>query len=77
MGTLTLGERIKALHDYLAQETDDDAEARTALERQLITLQSLPNGARSSVPDGVENQFHDDRLESSFSTVQLAYAAMG
>ncbi|MGA8013977.1 MAG: aspartyl protease family protein [Candidatus Acidiferrales bacterium] len=42
MGTLTLGERIKALHDYLAQETDDDAEARTALERQLITLQSLP-----------------------------------
>ncbi len=42
MGTLPLGERIKALHDYLAQETDDDAEARTAMERQLITLQSLP-----------------------------------
>ena len=42
MGTLTLGERIKALRDYLAQDTDDDVEARTALERQLITLQGLP-----------------------------------
>lgn len=42
MGTLTLGERIKALQDYLAQNTDDDPEARTALERQLVNLQGLP-----------------------------------
>jgi tetratricopeptide (TPR) repeat protein len=42
MGTLTLGERIRALHDYLAQETDDDAETRTALERELVTLQNTP-----------------------------------
>jgi predicted aspartyl protease len=42
MGTLTLGERIQALRDYLAQETDDDAEARIGLERQLINLQELP-----------------------------------
>jgi tetratricopeptide (TPR) repeat protein len=42
MGTLTLGERIRALHDYLTQGTDDDAEARTALERELVTLQNTP-----------------------------------
>ncbi len=42
MGTLTLNERIKALEEYLAQETDDDFEARTNLERQLINLRSLP-----------------------------------
>jgi tetratricopeptide (TPR) repeat protein len=42
MGTLTLGERIQALRDYLAQETDDDAEARIGLERQLTNLQNLP-----------------------------------
>jgi Flp pilus assembly protein TadD len=42
MGTLTLAERIKALQSYLAQETDDDDEARTALQRQLIILQGEP-----------------------------------
>jgi len=42
MGTLTLSERIKALQDYLAQQTNDDAEARTALERQLVALQNAP-----------------------------------
>jgi tetratricopeptide (TPR) repeat protein len=42
MARLTLGERIKALHDYLAEDTDDDPEARTALERQLILLQGQP-----------------------------------
>jgi tetratricopeptide (TPR) repeat protein len=42
IGTLTLGERIRALHDYLAQETDDDAETRTAMERDLVTLQNTP-----------------------------------
>jgi tetratricopeptide (TPR) repeat protein len=42
MGTLTLGERIRALHDYLAQETDDDVETRTAMERELVTLQDAP-----------------------------------
>ena len=42
MGTLTLGERIKALHDYLAERTDDDEETRVALQRQLENLQSLP-----------------------------------
>jgi tetratricopeptide (TPR) repeat protein len=42
MGTLTLGERIGALHDYLAQETDDDAETRMAMERELLTLQNTP-----------------------------------
>ncbi len=43
MGTLPLAGRIKALHDYLAQDTDDDEDARTALDRQLMNLQSLPN----------------------------------
>ncbi len=43
MGTLTLGEHIQALRDYLAQDTDDDVEARTALERQLILLQGEPS----------------------------------
>jgi tetratricopeptide (TPR) repeat protein len=42
MSTLTLGERIQALRDYLALETDDDAETRIGLERQLISLQNLP-----------------------------------
>jgi hypothetical protein len=43
MGTLTLGEHIKALHDYLAQDTDDDSEARTAFEHELIVLQGEPS----------------------------------
>jgi tetratricopeptide (TPR) repeat protein len=42
MGTLTTSERIQALRDYLAQETDDDSEARTNLEQQLDYLQKLP-----------------------------------
>jgi tetratricopeptide (TPR) repeat protein len=42
MDTLTLGERIRALHDYLAQETDDDAETRMAMEREMVTLQDTP-----------------------------------
>jgi hypothetical protein len=42
MGTLALAERIRALQSYLAQETDDDDEARTALQRQLIILQGEP-----------------------------------
>jgi tetratricopeptide (TPR) repeat protein len=42
MGTLTLNERIKALEEYLAQESDDDVEARTNLERQLTSLRGLP-----------------------------------
>jgi tetratricopeptide (TPR) repeat protein len=42
MGTRTLGERIRALQDYLAQETDDDAETRTDLERELVALQGTP-----------------------------------
>ncbi|MGB9067229.1 MAG: aspartyl protease family protein [Candidatus Acidiferrales bacterium] len=41
MSTLTLGERIRALHEYLAQETDD-AEGRMAMERQLVSLQDTP-----------------------------------
>ena len=40
--TLPLGDRVKALHDYLAEDTDDDAESRTALERELILLQQQP-----------------------------------
>jgi tetratricopeptide (TPR) repeat protein len=42
MDTLTLGERIRALRDYLAQETDDDAETRIAMEREMVTLQDTP-----------------------------------
>jgi len=42
MDTLTLGERIRALHDYLARETDDDAETRMAMERELVSLQDTP-----------------------------------
>jgi tetratricopeptide (TPR) repeat protein len=42
MGTLEPGERIRALHDYLALETDDDAETRMALERELVNLQDTP-----------------------------------
>jgi tetratricopeptide (TPR) repeat protein len=43
LATLPLADRIKALHDYLAHETDDDAESRTALERELILLQQMPS----------------------------------
>jgi hypothetical protein len=42
MGTLALAERIRALQSYLAQETDDDDEARTGLQRQLVILQGEP-----------------------------------
>jgi tetratricopeptide (TPR) repeat protein len=42
MSTLTLGERIRALHDYLAQESDDDAETRMELEREMVNLQNAP-----------------------------------
>lgn len=41
MGTLTLNERIKALEDYLAQESDDDFETRMGLERQLATMKDV------------------------------------
>jgi tetratricopeptide (TPR) repeat protein len=43
MGTLGPVERIRALHDYLALETDDDTEIRTALERELVNLQDSPS----------------------------------
>lgn len=45
MGTLTTAERIQALRDYLAQESDDDSEARTNLERELLFLQTAPTVA--------------------------------
>jgi len=40
--TLPLSDRIKALVDYLAQDTNDDPEARKGLERDLVYLQSEP-----------------------------------
>jgi tetratricopeptide (TPR) repeat protein len=43
LATLPLAERIKALQDYLAQKTNDDAESRAALEHELVLLQQLPN----------------------------------
>jgi tetratricopeptide (TPR) repeat protein len=39
MTTLTLQERLKALQQYLAGQTNDDAEQRRALEAQLAVLQ--------------------------------------
>jgi tetratricopeptide (TPR) repeat protein/predicted aspartyl protease len=39
LGTLSGAERVKFLKDYLAGLTDDDAEARTAMERQLAVLE--------------------------------------
>lgn len=39
VSTLSLSERIKALQDYLAHETNDDAKIHADLEHQLVVLQ--------------------------------------
>jgi tetratricopeptide (TPR) repeat protein len=41
LGTLPLRDRLKALQDYLAQQTDDDVEGRTGLEREMSRLQDI------------------------------------
>jgi predicted aspartyl protease len=43
MSTLTLGDRIKAVHDDLVRDGNDDAERRAALERELAALQNQPS----------------------------------
>jgi tetratricopeptide (TPR) repeat protein len=42
ISTLPASDRIKALVDYLALETNDDPEARKGLERELVMLQGEP-----------------------------------
>jgi tetratricopeptide (TPR) repeat protein len=42
ISTLALSDRIKALGDFLAQDTNDDPEVRKGLERQLVLLQGEP-----------------------------------
>jgi tetratricopeptide (TPR) repeat protein len=60
VGTLTLEERIKALHDYLEQETNDDPEERTALEREMVLLR-----------DQADSPAHSCRMVSKVSSTQM------
>lgn len=59
LGTLPLADRTKALYDYLQADTDDDAETRSALERELTLLQQMP-----SIPT------HQCRMTSKISSTQ-------
>lgn len=59
LGTLTPEERIKALQDYLAQETDSHDQMRTDLERALAVLQG-----ESDIPA------HQCRMSSKISSTE-------